>query len=321
MRDIMDNPDLFEEMLATYPAEKRELAREVYYRFADGDSTQFFSQLFLVLDVYSHYAERIPARLISANADSIATVQELRDEIGRLAKILEVCNDNVTNHAQSTDELCRATLAKCNETIAAIGLAVKNIGAQVDTKAIAQEVNSALESRIKDGIIGPFIRHAEALSLYVFPTLKSIRESADEAKSFWSKRIWRTAWTTCILWSVFASVILIALIDFKLSHSHEDKVAAQIAKTTQVMDFNQEAFRQLAIAQIPIRVLRTESNGIANPRNFALVVENADSADIRPEDGRKDGLVFFTSPLSEKQIQWLQQETARLASATNDAAK
>ena len=57
---VMTEPDLFEEMLATYPAEKRELAREVYHRFADGDSTQFFTQLFLVLDVYAHYAERIP---------------------------------------------------------------------------------------------------------------------------------------------------------------------------------------------------------------------------------------------------------------------
>jgi hypothetical protein len=38
----MTEPDLFEEMLATCPAEKRELAREVYHRFADGDSTQFF---------------------------------------------------------------------------------------------------------------------------------------------------------------------------------------------------------------------------------------------------------------------------------------
>ena len=62
----MAESDLFEEMLATYPAEKRELARKVYQRFADGDSAQFFSQLFLVLDVYAHYAERIPNRMIAA---------------------------------------------------------------------------------------------------------------------------------------------------------------------------------------------------------------------------------------------------------------
>ena len=75
----MAEPDLFEEMLATYPAEKRELARAVYHRFADGDSAHFFTQLFLVLDVYAHYAERIPIRMISANADSLATLQDVRE--------------------------------------------------------------------------------------------------------------------------------------------------------------------------------------------------------------------------------------------------
>ncbi len=38
--------DLFEELLATYPAEKRELARQIYHRFAEGDSTQFFHAAF-----------------------------------------------------------------------------------------------------------------------------------------------------------------------------------------------------------------------------------------------------------------------------------
>src|SRR5208282_2954303 len=118
--------ELFEEMLAAYPAEKRELARAVYYRFAEGDSTQFFSQLFLVLDVYAHYAERIPARMISANADSLASVQEMREEISLLAKTIEARNGNITKQAEKTDELCRITLDKCNETMAGIELTVKN---------------------------------------------------------------------------------------------------------------------------------------------------------------------------------------------------
>ena len=207
----MTNPDLFEEMLATYPAEKRELARAVYHRFAEGDSTQFFSQLFLLLDVYAHYAERIPARMISANADSLATMQELREEVGLLAKAIEARDANITEHAEKTDALCRTTQAKCNETIAAIELTVKNLGAQVDTKAIAQGVSSALESRIKEGIIAPFVRQTESLVLYVFPTLKSIRESADEAKSAWSKRIWKTAWTTSSSSSVIFALLAIAI--------------------------------------------------------------------------------------------------------------
>jgi hypothetical protein len=57
----MAGSDLFEEMLATYPAEKRELARAVYHRFADGDSAQFFTQLLLVLDVYAVMPRTFPS--------------------------------------------------------------------------------------------------------------------------------------------------------------------------------------------------------------------------------------------------------------------
>src|ERR1017187_8738953 len=136
----MTNPDLFEEMLATYPAEKRELAREVYHRFADGDSAQFFTQLLLVLDVYARYAEHIPVRLISANADSLATVQELREEIAAIAKTIESRDVNITNHANKTDELCKITQTKCNETIAKVELMVKNLGARMDPTAIVQGI-------------------------------------------------------------------------------------------------------------------------------------------------------------------------------------
>src|SRR5437016_7050811 len=130
--------DLFEDLLATYPAEKRELARQVYSRFAEGDSTQFFTQLFLVLDVYAHYAERVPQAIIEANQSAHAKLAKLRDEINLLAQAIDKRNLNITNHAERTDELCRATQAKCNETISRFDALLKDIGAQVDSKAIVE---------------------------------------------------------------------------------------------------------------------------------------------------------------------------------------
>ena len=317
----MPESDLFEEMLAAYPAEKRELARAVYYRFADGDSTQFFSQLFLVLDVYAHYAERIPARMISANADSLATVQELREEVGMLAKAIEARDANITNHAEKTDALCRATQEKCDETIAAIELTVKNLGAQVDTKAIAQGVNSALESGIKEGIIAPFVQHTNDLAWKVMPTLEKIQAAADEAKSEWSKRIWKTAWTTSILWGVFAVVIFTCLICLKFADYYDHKMAAQIANVAQVMKFNQQAFRRLAVAQIPIQVLPAQNDGLDSPPGFVLVIEGAYAADMRQVNGQNNGCIFFRSSVPEKQIRHVQQAGEDLMQTTNTPAK
>src|SRR5207249_11779586 len=109
--------DLYEQLLATYPAEKRELARQVYSRFAEGDSTQFFTQLFLVLDIYAHYAERVPQAVLEANQIAHATLSKLREEINLLAQAIDRRYLNITNHAEKTDELRQRAVAKCNETL------------------------------------------------------------------------------------------------------------------------------------------------------------------------------------------------------------
>src|SRR5579862_3001517 len=105
--------DLFEELLATYPAERRELARLAYHRFADGNSTEFFAQLFLLLDVYAHYAERVPQAVIEANQNAHIGLLKVRDEIGLLAQTMEKRNLNITNHGERTQELCQEAIAKC----------------------------------------------------------------------------------------------------------------------------------------------------------------------------------------------------------------
>ena len=317
----MPESDLFEEMLAAYPAEKRELARAVYYRFADGDSTQFFSQLFLVLDVYAHYAERIPARMISANADSLATLQELREEVSLLVKTIETRDANITNHAEKTDELCRATQEKCNETIAAIELTVKNLGAQVDTKAIVQGVQNSIQSGINQKIIAPFVQHTNDLAWKVMPTLEKIQDAADEAKSEWTKRIWKTAWTTSILWGIFAVIVFTCLICLKFADYYDHKMAAQIANVARVMKFNQTAFQKLAVAQIPIQVLPTQNDGFDSPPGFVLVMEGAYAADLRQVNGQNNGCIFFRSSVPEKQIRHVQQAGENLMQTTNTPAK
>ena len=317
----MAEPNLFEEMLATYPAEKRELARAVYHRFADGDSDQFFTQLFLVLDVYAHYVERIPAKMISANADSLATLQEMREEIGLIAKTIEARDVNITNHAEKTDEFCRVTVAKCIETIGRIELTMKNLGAQVDTQAIVRGVQNSIQSGIDQKIISPFVERTKELAREVMPTLEKIRDAADEAKTEWTKHIWKTAWTTSLFWSICSAVIITSLICLKFAAHYEHKMAAQVADMAQVMKFNQEAFRKLAIAQVPIQVLPTQNDGFDSPPGFVLVIAGAYAADMQQVNGQNAGCIFFNSSVPAKQIPHLQQDAENLMQPTNNTAK
>jgi len=313
----MAESDLFEEMLATYPAEKRELARKVYQRFADGDSTQFFTQLLLVLDVYARYVERIPKAAVEANQDSFAILQDTREEIGMIAKTIEARDLNITNSAAKTDELCKITQAKCNETIASIELMVKNIGAQMDTKAIVQGIKNAVESGINKEIIAPFLKRTEELAKQVVPTLAKVEAASSAASHSWGQRIWSAAMWHGITAGVLVALAIGVVMYDKFSSYYERKTAEQIAYAERVMNYNQAAFRQLAVAQVPVKVLRTENNGVINSQSFALEIENADSVETRVENGQTNGYIYFSSNLTEKMIQQIQTELQKFKGTTN----
>lgn len=308
-------PSLFEELLATYPAERRELARQVYTRFAEGDSTQFFTQLFIVLDIYAHYAERIPQTIIDANQSAYANLARLREEINLLAQAIDRRNASITSHAETTDELCHTAIAACSEATAKVEALVTNIGAKVDTKAIVSGIKAELDKGIKDEIIRPFIEQSQELGKKVVPALEDIKKASCEAHTLWMKHIWKTAWAGTSLLT-FTLLILATVGIYKLFENYtERKSAEQIATVTRVMNYNQEAFRQLAIAQVPMKVVRTENNGVRNPGGFALMIENADGAEMRKVDGHDTGMIFFSANLSEKQIQDIQAELQKVKEA------
>jgi len=316
----MAETDLFEEMLATYPAEKRELARKVYQRFADGDSTQFFTQLLLVLVVYARYVERIPKAAVQANQESFAILEDMREEIATIAKTIEARDVNITNHAAKTDELCKITQAKCNETVASIELMLKNLGSQVDTKGIVQRLESVIQASINRDVIEPFLKRTQELATEVVPTLKTVQEASAEATRSWRQRIYLAA-----IWHGAGVGLMVALaagiiIYMKFHDYYERATANRIAYAEQLVNYNQDAFKQLAIAQQPIKVMRTEENGVIN-QGYALEVPGADAVETRVENGQTNGYVYFTSSLLENQLQKIQKMADELEKANQQFAK
>ena len=298
----MSEPNLFEEMLATYPAERRELARAVYQRFASGESTEFFAQLFLVLDVYAHYAERIPARMISANADSLATLQEMREEIGLIAKTLERRDVNISNHAQKTDEFCKITQAKCNETLARVELMVKNLGEQVDTQAIVDGINTTLESDIDEKIISPFIERTEKLTSEVIPALEKVQEASAEASRSWGQRIWKMALTCGAIVGLSVAALGVGAEYWQMKRHFDNTLADEIRSEKYTLQNNRDAFQNLAAANVPVFVARSsDSGGVPIPRGYCLYIPNAQGADVKDGYGR----IFFVCSRPESELKQL----------------
>lgn len=310
----MLNPDLFEELLATYPAEKRELARQVYHRFAEGDSTQFFTQLFILLDVYAHYAGRVPQAVLEANQNAHTGLVKVREEIGLVAQMIEKRNVNIANHAERTDQLCQDAIAACNDTSDKVETLVKNVGAQVNTQAIVENVRTQLNKGIQAEIISPFLKQSRELGEKVLPVLENINKASTEAHTLWMKHIWKTAWAGSFLFTFTLLVMATLGIYTAFDHDATRKTAEQIAAVAELMNYNQDAFRQLAIAGVPVKVMRTSNtNGAIYPGGFALVIKNADGAEMRPDEEGQSGFIFFSSNQTERQIQRLNREMEKLS--------
>jgi len=293
----MAKTDLFEQMLATYPAEKRELAREVYHRFADGDSTQFFTQLLLVLDVYARYTETIPTRMVSANADTLATIGKIQEEMAHIAKTVETRDVNITNHAAKTDELCKITQAKCNETIASIELLVKNLGSQVDTKAIVR----GIENAIKD-IFLPLKLRADSLAHSVEPTLEKLNAASERAAQLWPQRIWKMALTAGLVVGLSVAALGIGAMYWQMKRHFDKTLADEIRSEKYTLKNNKDAFENLAIADVPVYITRSsDASGNAIPGGYCLYIHNAQGADMKDSDGR----IFFISPRPESELKQL----------------
>ena len=198
--------------------------------------------------------------------------------------------------------------AKCDETIARVELMVKNLDAQMDIKTVVQGIQTALDKGIKAEIISPFVQQSKELGERVLPTLKKIEAASSQAHTLWREHIWRTAWAGSFLLTFVLFGLATLGIYTKFDGYAERKAAEKIDEVSRLMEYNQEAFRQLAIAQVPIQVVRSQSYGVINPRGFAVIVEGADSVETRNEDGGKNGYTFFSSQLSEEQIQALQAQ-------------
>ncbi len=58
--------------------------------------------------------------------------------------------------------------------------------------------------------------------------------------------------------------------------------AEKIIAAEQVINYNKDAFREFATAGVPVQVVRTSSYGVVDPSHFALIIQDADAAEMQP---------------------------------------
>jgi len=297
---------LFEEMLDAYPADRRELARRVYDRFANGDATEFFAQLFLLLDVYANYAKRIPMAVGETHRGTLEALKKVREEIGLLAQNVESRSISLDNRFQETDELCVETQEKCAAAMREAAELIASICREIDTGAIVDSVQKSVEAGVNERVIRPLMRRTEELAKTVLPTLKEIKHANEEAAQIWPGRIWKMALAGGLAVGLAVATVGIWASRLSIKRNYEQTLADQIAETTGVILQNRKVFDDLAVAGAGIYLARSsEANGNPTPSGFCLCIKGAQAVDLHEGEGR----IFFVSPRSESELKSLHHAT------------
>jgi hypothetical protein len=317
---MTDSPPLFEEMLAAYPADKREFARRVYDRFANGDATEFFAQLFLLLDVYANYAKRIPQAVSETNQSTLASLKKVREEIGLLAQNVETRSVNLDNLCEETTALCLATQEKCEAAAERLAKLTKEIGQQVDTKAIVENIRQSVDAGVRAEVIQPFMQRTEELSADVLPTLEKIRNANEEAGRVWPGRIWKMALTCGLALGLAVAIVGTSAAYFKIKSHYDRTLAEQIASAEKTLAQNQAAFRELAVANVPVRVVRA-SDGNTLRGGYAVVIEGIYTTEERTNQNGKEGIIYFSSQRKESELESIQREVQDAYQKMKEAGK
>jgi hypothetical protein len=214
-----------------------------------------------------------------------------------IAKTIETRDVNITNHAAKTDELCKITQAKCDETVASIELMLKNLGSQVDTKAIVKGIEDAMKN-----LFLPLHVRASDLAYTVGPTVDKLNAAADRAAKLWPQRIWKMALTAGVMVGLSIAALGIGAAYWQMKSHFDKTLADEIRAEKYTLKNNQEAFQKLATADVPVYVARSSNpDGTLIPRGYCLYIPNAQGADFKDGTGR----IFFTSPRPEAELKQL----------------
>jgi hypothetical protein len=291
---------VFEEMLASYPPEKRELARAAYNRFVDGDSEHFFTQLFSLLDVYANYTSRIPLAVKQASEETLATMKDISEEIGLLAQTVESRSVNLSNATEETTARCLETQKKCEAAAQRLEKITKEIGKQIDVAGIVESIRKGVDAGVNKEVIKPFMQRTEELSEKVLPTLQSIQSANEQAARVWPERIWKIALASGLILGLAVAIVGIGASYIGIKHHYEKALANQIVLQGNALKQNKEAFTALGILNVPIHVGNGEdSSGHLIPNSYCLYIEGAQEADMAGNNGR----IFFNSSRSADEVQ------------------
>jgi hypothetical protein len=150
--------------------------------------------------------------------------------------------------------------------------------------------------------------HADQYEQYAKDRLATSEKLCKESLDNIETLNWCGAWVTSILCSIAVTVVA-GFVMYGLLRSHSEKILAnKIALASAAIQENRDAFVELAVAGVSLRVHRTgdpQTGGIV-PSEFAILVEHAEAAEMRDYGNGRAGFIFVKGPTPEQEMHHLE---------------
>ena len=310
-------------ILKALPEFKREPARQLIEKYGETYPTGFIVELLEIFGIHTAYLQTVPDQVTKAGEQAKTQIQGSLDAAAALnertrLELQAIVSAITRTGAGFTKALEMATTAHVNAT-------------ENSTEDIAEKIQREFERQNLPALASCLneIQETSARSLkeaeHIHKDAARVEQCAKERLAASEKRCnesldkleqlnWSGAWTVCILSSIAIMVIVGFLMHGFFRSRSETILAQKIATASATIEQNKDAFAQLAIADIRLKVSRSgdAKTGKVAPGGFAIIAENAQGAEMRDYGSGKAGFIFVDSPTPEEELHRLQIRVERI---------
>lgn len=317
-------------ILKALPEGERERTRELIEKYGETHPTSFIVELLHLFGIHAAYLQTVPEQVVAAGEETKRQIESSVDLATKLHERTRLELNTIISSITRTGE----GFTKAVETAATAQMRAIENGNVVVKKKIEQEFEKqnlpALTARLTavqeqseraEIEAGRLQKETERIQKVAEDRLLSAERRCELSATKIEELNWRGAWIVCSLLS-FALFLVAGVCMYEFLRSRSDAILAdKIAAATATIKQNRDAFEQLAIGNIALTVNRSTDAKTGNPvpSGFAIIVENAQVAEMRDYGNGKAGFVFANGSTSEDEIHRLQVTTEKLTQKSRPA--
>jgi hypothetical protein len=250
--------------------QKRDAAWEFYLRRLESrKSGDTLSALVLLMEANGAFLDPLTERLATMRSNLANQEENQREMVAVLEKAAKI---NASTNARSISVLGTAEGA------------LRKAASCFDAGSVVREV----KSQIDEEALQPFKRVLKDLAA----SAGSIREAtntAEDAVEKWRRVNLGGITATLLGLMIIGSIVIVAWFKHGIQQDYEQRFTAALMQ----LDTSRKALSKLAEIGVGVRVLPSaDGDGKTIQGGYAVVIDGAESADIRDVDGHRLGVVF-----------------------------